>query len=257
MKFVKRQLMGDDNFVSFEPIEHKYTTKDGRDLISVSQFIKKFTPEFDPDGSILIKKAAKEGITPEALKEIWEKKKNDACDFGTAFHKSAEHYLETGKVLKDNNSDLVKDLKKKVKFEGSIFSEQLLYNLDMGLAGTTDVVEFFDKDNSINLWDFKTNKFKDNKALETYSIFGNKMLPPIKNRYSTAFYKYELQLSLYAWMLEERGYWIKKLILLHIRQGGVEIFPVTYQRDDIKKLFEYYKNGMKPVKKPYSPWITV
>jgi len=255
MNFIKKQLMGDDNYVTFEPIEHKYTTKDGQHLISVSQLISLFSPKFDPDGSILRKKAAERGIPPEELKKEWDKKKDDSCIFGTAFHKSAEHFIETGKVLKDDNEKLVKALKKKVKFKGKVFSEQLLYNLDFLIAGTTDVVEYFEDDNSIGVWDFKTNGWANGKPLEKYSIFKNRMLPPLSHKFSTQFYKYTLQLSLYAWMLEEKGYWIKNLTLLHIRHNDIDIHSVPYCREDIIKILEYYKNGMKPPKKIFSPWI--
>jgi len=256
MNFVKRQLMGDDNFVTFEPIEHAYTTKDGQRLISVSQLIKKFSPEFDPDGSILRRKAAELGVSPEELKKEWDKKKDDSCVFGTNFHKSAEHFIETGKILKDDNQKLVKALKKKVKFAGNVFSEQLLYNLNFGIAGTTDVVEYFEEDNSISLKDFKTNGWASGKPLEKFSIFKNRMLPPLSNKFCTQFYKYCLQLSLYGWMLEEKGYWVKDLTLLHIRRDDIEIHPVPYLRNDVITILNHHK-GIVPPKKPYSPWITV
>jgi hypothetical protein len=255
MSFIKRQLMGEEREVSFIHEGHRYVTKDGKELISVSKFIEGFKTPFDSDGSILRKSAEKKGLTPEALQKEWDKAKEDGCNYGTSVHSSLEHFLETGKVKNDENKDKIKNFKKKIKFEGDIYSEQLLFSVEDGIAGTTDMVELFD-DNSINIYDLKTNK-----KLEKFSVFKKRMLPPISKYYDVSFTKYEFQLSIYAYLLELQGFWIRDLTIFHSKRNSddIDIHPVRYLRSDVITMIEWYKNGMQPplnpTKKPYSPWI--
>ena len=52
----------------------------------VSTFIKRWTRPFDPDGEVLRKCAAKEGITPDEMKAIWNKKGEESIAKGNAIH---------------------------------------------------------------------------------------------------------------------------------------------------------------------------
>ena len=58
--------------IHFDPIAHRYSIKDNnKQLISVSQLIHCFVPEFDKEGHITRAVAKRDGLTVEEVKEKW------------------------------------------------------------------------------------------------------------------------------------------------------------------------------------------
>lgn len=209
-------------------------------MISASQFLALFKNPFDPTGSILIKCAQKEGVTPEELQLKWHKERDDSVIRGVSFHSAAEHFIKTGKIKQDHNAKLVKLFKKKHSFEGELLTEKRLWSEEHGIAGTADIVELFD-DNTISIQDFKTNKKLDDKA-----FFGKKLFAPLNHIPDSKFHLYELQLSLYAFLLEEKGYWNRggnNLFWIDFNAEDVVKIPIEYKRADIIKAIEFYKKN--------------
>lgn len=224
--------------IHFDEPSHTYTRADNGDvLISVSTLIGKYKPPFDPDGSILVRCAEKKGVTPAELNAEWEKTKVDACDRGTLFHSQVEEYIKTKKVPDGPDKDIVESFAK-MKFKGKLFSEVLIYSLEDMIAGTADLIELL-PNNQFNLYDFKTNK-----KLEKYSIWGKRMLYPISHIFDCNFNAYQLQLSLYAYLLEEKGFWVKKMEIFYVnpKTRELEVHPIKNMRNDVLKLINHYKN---------------
>ncbi len=240
----------DRSEIDFDAATHIYKDKKGRRLLSVSQLLGNYKPPFDPDGSILRKCAAKKGLTPEVLKAEWEKIKNDACERGTNFHSQAEEFIRTGKIPDGPDKDIIERFSK-IKFAGELHTEQIVYSTEELIAGTFDLAEVVAK-NRLNLYDFKTNK-----KLDKYSIFGNRMLYPIGHIYECNFNFYSLQLSLYAYLIEAKGFLVDNLAIFYInpRTREVETHPVKYLRDDIVKVLNHYKG--KGVPAAYDPFASL
>lgn len=230
---MSKQLL--KQILSFNEEEHRYYDKNNVTYISASQLLEKYKPPFDPDGSVLKKCAEEKGVTPEELQAEWDKIRNDACIRGTLFHSQAEAFINTNIVADGPDKDIIEDFRK-IKFDGNLLSEQRLHSNTCKLAGTADLLEMTG-DTDINLYDFKTNK-----KLEKFSIFGNRMLFPINHIYECNFNVYQLQLSLYAYMLEEHGYWVNKMALFYInpRTRKIETHEVKYLKTDVENILLHY-----------------
>jgi len=235
---VKNNNLFQNGDLKFDEKEHKYVNSEGKHLISATQFVHLFVPEFDPTGEILKKCALKKGVTEEELQKEWNKIKDDACARGTNFHTEAEYFIDTGKIRKSPDQDIIKQFKK-IKPKGKRFSEVRVHDNDLGMAGAVDLLEFV-SDNTVELFDFKTNK-----NLSTYSIYGDKLLYPVSHYYNVNFTHYELQLSLYAYLLELNGLWVDNLTIYYINPKTriIEIHPVRNLRKDILNMIESWKNG--------------
>ena len=134
----------DQDKIYFDDDTHSYFSKEtGTRLISPTTIIKKYSAPFDPDGSILKRCAAKEGITPEELNAKWKKLGADSIVKGHSVHDSFEQYIKTGEIVIDGNEDIIQDFKEKVKTEGELYPEVTLFSLEYGIAGRTDLVEIW------------------------------------------------------------------------------------------------------------------
>lgn len=237
------------NEVEFFEEGHIYKHKEtGKELTSVSKLIHHYTPEFDPDGSILINCAAKKGVTPEELQKEWDKIRDDSCVRGSAFHNSAEHYLLTGEILKDEWEQQVKDVFSFETFDGIIYPEQMVYSLEHNVCGTSDIVNV-KKNGKCLVRDYKTNK-----KLDKFSIFGNKFLPPISHLYDCNFTKYEIQLSTYAYFLELQGFWVDDLAIYHIsHKGKVTFHKCQYRRNDVIRILDHF-TGKQIKRRRFNPY---
>jgi len=219
--------------IYFDEDTHTYFEKaTGQHLVSPTQIIKEYSHPFDPTGEILKKCAARKGISPAELDAQWKKLGADARDKGHSIHFSFEHYIKKQEILEDDNKDIILEFKEKVPVEGDLHPEVVLYDFNYGIAGRTDLIEIW-WDNIANIYDFKTNK-----KINTYS-YGKKMFYPLDHVWDASFYHYELQLSLYALMLEHQGYCPRSLNLLWINpKRKIQIMPVKYRRGDVIKMLK-------------------
>lgn len=234
-----------NNEVTFEPIEHKYTDLNGNHLISVSQLISKFKKPFDPTGEIIARVAKREKTTIDDIRERWRVINENSCTYGTNVHVLLEDYILDGKIGEGDNKDWVEQFSK-LKFPGKLYSEQLLYSLEFGIAGTTDIVHVVDEKNKvIDILDFKTNK-----KLEKSSPYGNYMLGHLFFYEDCNFNHYTIQLSLYAYLLECRGYKINDLTIIYFNPETrlMELHNVDYRKNDIIKMINAYKSNKLPKK---------
>ena len=225
--------------IIFEKQNHSYKNKWGEDYISVSQLISLFSPKFDPDGSILKKCALREGIEEKDLQQKWDKIRDDSCITGKKLHSDLENYIKTSKFPKrsDENFNWVKQFSK-IKFNGKLQTEVLIYNHKYKVAGTTDLIHWTDE-NCFELYDFKSNK-----KIDTYEIYGNRMLYPLSHLYATNYNKYSLQINIYAFLLEELGYWrdgILKMLHFNPKTKKIESYEISPMEKEIKSLFMFYE----------------
>ena len=100
--------------------------------------------------------------------------------------------------------------------------EKMIFNTDIGLAGTADIVVLHDNNNDeISIIDWKTNK----KEVS----------------FKRALKKYTLQLSTYGYMMELQGYPVKELIVVHLSDTQATPVTLKYEKD---KIIEMLKGNM-------------
>jgi hypothetical protein len=140
--------------------------------------------------------------------------------------------FEQGMEWLDRYMKSVKDL------EPVYHPEDIVYNKELLIAGQIDVlVERLDIQTGeivCDLIDWKTNKKISPKNYEGLACY-----EPLQDFESSTLLKYQLQLSLYAYLLELQGKKIGRLILAHISETNVNEIEMEYRPDLVKRLVEY------------------
>lgn len=212
---------------------HVYTDNDEINYTSVSHILDSVEPTFDPDGVIAEKVAAREGCTVPEIQYKWSKISKESMGRGTEIHFALQKYIEDG--TKSAKWDSVIESFKKIKFQGNLLTEQILYNKEEKIAGTTDLIDV--GKNYYNIFDFKTSKL-----IEFYNLYGQEMmLPPVEHLAHCNYNRYSLQLSMYAWMLEQEGKKIGKLGIIWITPAlKMFIYPCNYLKFEVEKILKEY-----------------
>lgn len=176
----------------------------------------------------------------------WKQKNLKSQDKGTKFHLSKENQILDGKGkeyegvfarLKEDTTDL--SLLHNSMFP-TICSELRMYNREFIVSGSADeVIIYPDKSFLINDWKSNIKIDMDNKY--------DKMKYPVGHLDSCSYNHYALQLSLYAWILEQWGYKQKLLKFTHVVidennnvLDSVE-YHVRYMKQEIENMLNYYK----------------
>lgn len=172
--------------------------------------------------------------------KIWEDIKVKAATRGTAYHllREKEAYSYGAKPLLEEGE---------FKIGYNLFdlfgnyTELILYHPFYKVSGSADVVEILDN-KSFNIRDYKTNK----KIPERKSFKGERLNCPVSHLLSCDYDKYNLQLSIYAFILEEYGYKCNELELIWIKNIEKDervSIPVNYLKKEAKDILTYFKNN--------------
>jgi hypothetical protein len=180
----------------------------------------------------------------EILQE-WKEKKDVSIVKGNDYHSYKENQAKTagfsvnpytGKEFKTIESTVV-TIKGKVEYREPKFDslkdlpdgfhpEIILWNNYYKLAGQSDLAYFetIDGVRYVDIDDFKTNK-----KIDTSSFFG-KMLSPLDHLDCCNYNHYRLQISTYAWMLEQEGFTVRNTGFTHLNKPYV--FP--YMKKEVE-----------------------
>ena len=118
-----------------------------------------------------------------------------------------------------------------------------LDNIDKNIIPSSRII--VKKGNKITIADWKTNK-----KIETKSFFNSKtktsvkMKFPLNNLDDVNYYHYALQLSTYAWMIQQMDpmYEIEDLVLVHFdHNDNMTVYHMPYLKDEVIKMLLYYK----------------
>ena len=224
--------------IIFEPQEHKYFWH-RRDppgvieLTSVSKVIASLHDPFDPTGEITSRFAKKHGKSVTEVKEEWARNNKESTDYGTQVHDALEHLILTGEIVNDQYAYFYEEFAK-VKFEGKVYPEKRVYSTEHLICGTADILEFF-PDKTFRVRDFKTNK-----KIEFDNPFNKWMngccshLPDINSVH------YTIQLSLYAYMVEQFGFTCKGLNIYWFNRETkkIEFIELKYEKELIKNILK-------------------
>lgn len=258
--------------VTFYEEGHKYLNDTGEQYISVTTLLSKYKAPFDAEywslykalklvfekkGSWVQFKAKAGGwdkvvsyyktipnhplnaevlIVKQQFIDTWDESGKVAREKGTLYHdKKEQESLESGEVI---NGVLIPSFKETdlITFQeftrDGVHPEVLLYNHKFKLAGKADKVIKFGR--KINIRDYKTSK-----VIEMHSFQDTTMKHPIEHLPACNFYEYSLQLSIYAWMLEQCGYEIGNLAIEHVPDNN-KLYPVNYMKKEVERLLNHY-----------------
>ena len=198
--------------ITFDDRAHRYTDSLGRGpYASVSSLVKSLFPPFDPDGSILARCAAREGVQPHLLAEDWARRGRDACELGTRVHAIAESVLLGRDLIPPPPATSDRELRAcaaawhaatSIRQASSyVAPEQIVADPESLTAGTMDAL-IIRQDNSVCIVDWKTNS----KSITDEHDYGTRAFPPYSHLLANSLTKYSLQCHLYRAILLNSGY---------------------------------------------------
>lgn len=263
----KRELLSTERPV-FEEKRHKYFSPNtGEELTSVTTVYKDFFPGFNADDVLdEYYDGWQEKEDPryfdksrEEIKEIWETTRDEAGDHGILVHDYIERYLlgdvdildvdevedreARGKILKAVDWERKAEMLYSPEF---VFPEEKIYSDELGIAGTIDLL-FVTEEGELILIDWKTNSklsttgFYDRSTGET-----EKAYYPLDELEDSALSKYTMQLSTYAYVLENEyvvqgePLQIKKLVLPWLKGDKIKEFEIPYEKELVEKVLKEF-----------------
>jgi hypothetical protein len=226
-----------DRFLSYDETNHTYTV-DGNTLQSVTNIVENCFPKFDAQLHAKTT-AAKLGITPQEVINMWERKGKESRELGTAMHQKIESYYQGKQPYEDDALRLFKIFADKVKLE-PYRTEWAVYDTDYNIAGTIDFVDY--QDGKYTIYDWKrSDKIIANGMPVKVSKYQEKGLYPLEHLENCAYYHYALQLSLYKFILE-KNYDIKvsdlRLGIFHLSYDKPYVLRMPYLENEVKTLME-------------------
>ena len=267
--------------IIFKEEGHVYKSNDDDNIqwTSVTSLVGKFKPKFDREGQA--KKSSKNkrskwyGMTPKEILEAWDNETERAINLGNFYHNQREADmldLDTiGKygvevpIIKPIINEKGTKIAPNQKLEEGVYPEHLVYLKSAGLCGQADVVEVVN--GYININDYKTNKEIKSKGFTNWEGITNKMYKPISHLDDCNLNHYNLQLSIYAYIIKKHNPKLKigKLTIQHVKfkQVGedsngypinehvngepvieeIKIYELPYLKDEVTSLIMWIKDN--------------
>lgn len=244
-----------DPLFTFDEPTHIYRYN-GEVIFGATSFLERFKKTFDREG-LSLKKANELKISQQEILEIWDNKRDRACDLGHDVHTYIENYYEKGllqmekytkvpgdkeaqDIHKNNVNERIKKFhtiyENKLKQLESIGSEIRVFSKIWKIAGTIDKLFYYE--GSIIVGDWKSNG--EIKTDDDYAY--NKLLYPFEKYKENEINKYSLQTSLYQLMLEEAGINSDYSFICHLPPGENE--AKIYKMKDFRAELRTYLNHM-------------
>jgi|TARA_Y100000385_G_scaffold81476_1_gene83401 ATP-dependent exoDNAse (exonuclease V) beta subunit len=269
--------------IIFKEEGHVYESSD-QDKInwtSVTSFIGKFKPKFDAKGQA--KKSAKNkrskwyGMTEKEILLAWSNETDRAIGLGNWYHNQREsdmldlktigrHGVEVPIIKPIINDDGIK-IAPVQKIEEGVYPEHLVYLKSVGLCGQADLVEVVN--GYINITDYKTNKEIKEKGFTNWEGITSKLYNPVNHLDDCNLNHYNLQLSIYAYIIKKHNPKLKigDLVVQHVKfkQVGtdkngypinervngepviqeVKMYKLPYLKDEVRNLIMWFKDNKK------------
>ena len=199
-----------DKFITFEEGPHIYTVCGERGTYtSVTTLNHSHFSHFDADATITNMMKSRNwndpnykyyGMTREEIKQMWDKKRDEASGAGTKMHNDIEHYYN-GMSVENDSIEFKYFLQFKHDYPElkPYRTEWMVYYEELKLSGSIDMV-FENPDGTLQIYDWKRVE-----NLEHESGFGKYALTPcISHLPDTNFWHYALQLNTYKVILEHK-----------------------------------------------------
>lgn len=193
------------------------------------------------------------------IKQEYTRKREESCIRGTEIHATFENsfYNRTNfDFNKYGYKDLAGDFECKKNYykldlENGVYPEFLisLTSRDglLKIAGQIDLL--IKRGNDIYVVDWKSNREIKKTSYYNKSTKKHEMMKyPLNNLMDCNFYHYTLQLSLYAYLLQQINpeFNIKGLKIVHIDHDNKQHeYDVEYLKDDVERMLKHYKRHLK------------
>lgn len=251
--------------------------KDQINWTSVTTFISKFKPKFDQKG--IAKKSSKNkrskwyGLKPAKIIDIWKKESERAIELGNWYHNEIEQQLITFKTIEREGIEVpiirpIMDsngikIAPEQKLKDGVYPEHFAYLKSASICGQADLVTIVN--GKVNITDYKTNKEIKDKGFKSWEGITSKMYKPISHLDDCNLKHYNLQLSIYLYIILTHNPKLKpgKLIVQHVsfeKKGENEYgYPITKYNNQgepiIKNLKMYDLPYMKSEVRSLIMWI--
>ena len=276
--------------IVFESSTHSYVSIDPQDAtkwVSVTTLLSALKQPFDAvtiaEKSSKSKKSKWYGMTPEAIQKAWKAESERACNLGNWYHDQREQDLINCETIVRHDSTLPvikplidgqgKKLAPLQKLINGIYPEHMVYLKSAGICGQSDLVEV--ANDTVHITDYKTNKKIDKTSFVNWEGVSKKMLGPLAHLDDCNLNHYNLQLSIYMYIILKHNPNLKpgKLTIHHISfeeeeepdefgypitklsdQGepiikDVEIYELPYLKNEVIAVLKWYENNKDKVKK--------
>jgi len=263
-----------DTRLQFNPERHEYILDNVLKMASLTKTISRIKQPFDSKemsynvarSKLGWKSATEENIKIEQEKVLkkWKDKSEFAASWGTMIHNALKDYFTKGYFnIEDNEiSSKIQRLCKRLSLDmqESMYyfsgNEIMIYSEKYGIAGTVDrICQRQRIDTSlIDIFDYKTNitnisfdsikKMEDNNTAKPYKHYNRMLLDPLSHLEQCDYIYDALQLSGYAYMIEEMGMKPGRLSIIQIDEIDMNptIYPVPYMKMEIELLFKAFSN---------------
>lgn len=212
-----------------------------------------------PEGILEVYSISSEDLNKvqQEILDEWAETNRIACERGTKIHAQLENsFYNVGSNITLKKFGIGGKFKceknyNELDMEYGLYPEYLIYydnpKLNLHIAGQIDLI--VKSGNDIYIIDHKTNAKIDlkgfyNSALRTT----DKMKFPLTNLDECNYNHYQLQLSMYAWMLQKinPNFVIKDLILNHYDHSGKNtLYHCTYLKEDVERLLKHFAKQCK------------
>ena len=274
----------------FEPATHSYKSIDSSDSTvwtSVTTLLSHLKQPFDSNAiakkSAANKKSKWYGMSKEKIQEAWKRESDRACTLGNWYHDQREQDITSCTVINRHDTELpvirpmhdeagLKVAPNQKLIEG-IYPEHMVYLRSAGICGQSDLVEV--ANGLVHITDYKTNKEIKAESFKNWEGISQKMLPPVSHLDDCNLNHYNLQLSIYMFMILKHNPTLKPgdLIIHHIlfeeeeekdefgypiskldEQGNPIVkdivqYKLPYLKDEVLSLLAWYKDNAAKLQK--------
>ncbi len=175
----------------------------------------------------------------------WQQDSDDACELGSgihleleeaAFHCQQIRHHKVNYQVSDKNILVLQDFS-----SNGVYPELLIHNDKFMVAGQADKV--FKEGKYVDIHDYKTCK-----EITKEPFMEETLLSPFTGIPNANYWIYQIQLSMYGWMLEQLGYKVRNLYMHWIYgddkeskvRNKVKTFELEYRPDIVKEMVEHH-----------------
>lgn len=194
----------------------------------------------------------------DEILESWHNNRDEACDHGTWVHSLMEEsfYNKTHFDLSNYGSPQIVGTYTctpgyyTLDIDHGMYPEYLISWISpegVKISGQVDLL--VRNGNDVSIFDYKTNKEIKKKSFYNSSKKRNVMMKyPLNNIMDCNYWHYVLQLSTYAYMVQQINpeLNIKELKLVHIdRTGKQTVYELEYRKADVERMIKHYAKQLK------------
>jgi len=230
--------------IKFFEKNHRYVDDKEQEWQGVTTWLKQFEPLKDWD-KIAEKKAKKLKVSKQSILDEWEKENQLSIIQGNMFHKEREAEVIGFENMNDlpiyiNNFGEGYKFEEDFKLEPGVYCEKLIGLKSKKICGQPDYFEIT-QDWVLNLYDYKTVKEIKKDAYSNWEGIQETLLQPFASLPNTNYWKYSLQINMYAYIIKKNNPRVKigKLAIIHaIFKDGVHIDTKTIEVPDLQHLIK-------------------